>query len=301
MFDFMDRTVRYSTLRVAVDALPPNEELGNNEPPKSMVEAAVEGIFQPVIRVVENASGQWRVIDGRRSLKAVRYAHAIARELGLVNIAQSLSEVEVLVYTELDAISAATIDIMTDTVRSVNERTQLERIIELLDLGLTHENIRSMIRANAASYRRLTSPLGLKKELLGIFLSGKMDFGVAVKAAKLNQPQQDKLWAEYTERLESDEKARIRHDDVKAVKSVQSKIEQRSLLEEVDAYVGNNETNRPVSQSVSQSERSQLTDSDLTDRLAAISQQLDGLLMSGMLHGYAQDVIQSVIEELDSL
>lgn len=160
-----------------LDCLPDNLFLTGKDPDKAFVESIrTFGVLSP-IWVQEMGAATYRVLAGRRRIKA-------ARAVGLECIPALLVP---------NAYDYAALALIENRQRDTNPVSDLEAVKTLMERGHTEKDIGKALGINLSSVRRLLHLATLPATVYAAVKRGEMAIGVAEKFARLTEKQQDAL------------------------------------------------------------------------------------------------------------
>lgn len=204
LLDSMEIKMVRKARTINLTELPTNAKLAGPDPLDSMVDSIrVQGIVYPVI-LVDDPKGGYRVIDGRRRIKAARKAEH--------------TEVPAFVF-ETDAVGRAAMTLVLQMQRRANAVSEYEAITELIAAGFT--DFKDIAKSTGIPLARISQRMklgSLPKPLMNALKAGKITDTVAQKAAVLTAEQQAKAVAILNEKkaLTSTDVADLRRVDVSA-------------------------------------------------------------------------------------
>jgi len=200
---------------VPVDELPPDEELAGPAPTADLVDSIRRwGIQVPVLlHPVPGTNDDWRVVSGRRRIKA-------ARLIGLEDVPARI----VVCGDEQDGWVPDVLTLMAHATQHHNPVADLEAIEGLLAQGADERAICQATGLTLPVLRKRMRLLGLRPALREALVTGRMAVGVAERAAKLDAVYQDQLAAILAER------GRITGQDVEDVRKVGREAAQADLI-----------------------------------------------------------------------
>lgn len=166
--------------RVALSALPPDEELLSPPPTAGLIASVRDlGVLEP-IGVRPNGHG-YAVLYGRRRIKAARAA--------------GLETIPAMVAPGLGAVAADVAALAENAHRSANDLMALDKVRALARQGHTLEEISLAVGLSAAKLHGLLALEGLAPELRAAALDGRMAPSTAKRAARLSGEEQAGLTA----------------------------------------------------------------------------------------------------------
>lgn len=166
--------------RVALADLPPDERLEGPAPDAAFVRSVQNfGLLNPVTLLAsDNGTTHWYVAAGRRRIKAARAA--------------GLSEIEAQVY-RVGEVSPEVLALVENEQRHQNRLMAYRSIRRLIEQGYGKSEICYAVGVSTTRFDQLMQLDALLPELEEALAQGRLAEGVAMRAARLSEEQQEAL------------------------------------------------------------------------------------------------------------